>query len=139
MATPYLNNEYFFEQLEASKASLTDVTPRPLPEVQDIKKLLEQVVESFGRGKEYNKTQQAFSLGSLYGKNGDLKHLLKCIGEIYKIGVEPEKLAGVDMLIKNVANTTDCINHLYSLKPEVFMSMILGYAFSILHEKGNIS
>lgn len=137
MANP--NGGYFFDQLEAGKASLTDVVARPLPEAQDIKKLLDQVVEFFGRGKDYNKTQQAFNLGSLYGKNGDLKHLLKCVGEIFKLGVEQEKLAGIDMLIKNVANTTDCLNHLYSLKPEVFMSMILGYAFSILHEKGNIS
>lgn len=137
MANP--NGGYFFDQLEAGKASFTDVVARPLPEAQDIKKLLEQVVESFGRGKDYNKTQQAFNLGNLYGKNGDLKHLLKCVGEIFKLGVEQEKLAGIDMLIKNVANTTDCLNHLYSLKSEVFMSMILGYAFSILHEKGNIS
>lgn len=132
-------HNYFFDQLEAGKASITDVVAKPLPEAQDIKRLLDQVVEYFGKGKDYRKTQQAFSLGSLYGKNGDLKHLLKCLGEVYKFDVDVEKLAIVDMLIKNVLNTTDCINQFSTVKSEIFMSMILGYAFSILHEKGNIS
>lgn len=133
------NSNYFFDVLKSGKASLTDVEANPLPAIHDIKRLLDQIIELFSRGKDYQNVHKAFNIGSLYGKNGDLRHLLKCVGELYKLGANAENITNIDLLIKNVSNTTDCINHIHPLKGEIFMSMILGYAFAILSEKCNIS
>lgn len=127
-----LTNERFIESLPEVAASITQPLKQDVPDVEQVIKLFDQIVVNVAKAGDYVAIMNIYNAAQLYGKNGSLEHFIQALTEMFKKSAKQEHLHTIDLLCKNIKNTTTCINSFSEYKKEMLMVAFLGFTGSIL-------
>ena len=125
-------NEQFLESLPEVAASITQPIKPNAPDAEQVKMLFDQIVTDVARAGDYVAIMNIYNAAQLYGKNGSLEHFIQVLTEMFKKSAKQEHLHAIDLLCKNIKNTTMCINSFSDYKKEMLMVAFLGFTGSIL-------
>jgi len=125
-------NEQFLESLPEVAASITQPIKPNAPDAEQVKMLFDQIVTDVARAGDYVAIMNIYNAAQLYGKNGSLEHFIQVLTEMFKKSAKQEHLHTIDLLCKNIKNTTTCINSFSDYKKEMLMVAFLGFTGSIL-------
>lgn len=127
-----MTNERFIESLPEVAASITQPLKPEVPDVEQVVKLFDQIVADVAKAGDYVAIMNIYNAAQLYGKNGSLEHFIQALTEMFKKSAKQEHLHTIDLLCKNIKNTTTCINAFSDYKKEMLMVAFLGFTGSIL-------
>jgi hypothetical protein len=125
-------SEQFIESLPEVAASITQPIKPNAPDAEQVKMLFDQIVTDVARAGDYVAIMNIYNAAQLYGKNGSLEHFIQVLTEMFKKSAKQEHLHTIDLLCKNIKNTTMCINSFSDYKKEMLMVAFLGFTGSIL-------
>jgi hypothetical protein len=124
--------ERFLESLPEVSASMTQPLKPNAPDADQVKMLFDQIVIDVARAGDYAAIMNLYTTAQMYGRNGSLEHFINTLTEMFKKSAKQEHLHAIDLLCKNIMNTTTCINSLSNHKKEMLMVAFLGFTSSIL-------
>lgn len=127
-----MTSERFIESLPEVAASITQPLKPEVPDVEQVVKLFDQIVADVAKAGDYVAIMNIYNAAQLYGKNGSLEHFIQALTEMFKKSAKQEHLHTIDLLCKNIKNTTTCINAFSDYKKEMLMVAFLGFTGSIL-------
>lgn len=127
-----LTNERFIESLPEVAASITQPLKPNIPDVDEVKMLFDEIVMNVAKSGDYVAIMNIYTAAQMYGRNGSLEHFIQALTEMFKKNAKQEHLHTIDMLCKNIKNTTACINAFSDYKKEMLMVAFLGFTGSIL-------
>lgn len=127
-----MTNERFIESLPEVAASITQPLKPEVPDAEQVVKLFDQIVADVAKAGDYVAIMNIYNAAQLYGKNGSLEHFIQALTEMFKKSAKQEHLHTIDLLCKNIKNTTTCINAFSDYKKEMLMVAFLGFTGSIL-------
>jgi hypothetical protein len=127
-----MTSEQFIESLPEVAASITQPIKPNAPDAEQVKMLFDQIVTDVARAGDYVAIMNIYNAAQLYGKNGSLEHFIQVLTEMFKKSAKQEHLHTIDLLCKNIKNTTTCINSFSDYKKEMLMVAFLGFTGSIL-------
>lgn len=129
-------NDKFVEQMPEKPASVTASIEKPVAADSEIKRAFDKCVDAFafkGEGK-YHEVMNMYKTAQLYGKNCETESLMHCLLEYFKKCSKTGDRAIVDKLLKNIANTQECIKLVSPDDKSIFVALVLGYAYSVFSE-----
>ena len=127
-----MTSERFIESLPEVAASITQPLKPEVPDAEQVVKLFDQIVADVAKAGDYVAIMNIYNAAQLYGKNGSLEHFIQALTEMFKKNAKQEHLHAIDLLCKNIKNTTTCINAFSDYKKEMLMVAFLGFTGSIL-------
>lgn len=129
-----MSSELFYESMPQVAASVTQPLKPNVPDVEQVKMLFDEIVADVARAGDYVAIMNIYNAAQLYGKNGSLEHFIQALTEMFKKNAKQEHLHAIDLLCKNIKNTTLCINSFSDYKKEMLMVAFLGFTGSILSQ-----
>ena len=127
----------FLESLPEVPASITDSIESPVPDAEDVKRLIDKIAQEIAKSNDYAKIMSIYTTAQLYGKNCSFDSLIHTLTNAHKSFAKQEHILAIELLSKNIANSNACIDLFGKLKKEVFAVAILGYAASILSQQNS--
>lgn len=124
----------FLESLPEVSASITQPLEETLPSYENVQKLFDKVVSELAKNGDYANIMSMYHTSQMYGKNGSLESFFTAFAEMYKKSAKQEQLHIVDMLCKNIKNTTHCIDALSKHKKEMLIALMFGFVSSMLSQ-----
>jgi hypothetical protein len=129
-----MSSELFYESMPQVAASITQPLKPNVPDVEQVKMLFDEIVADVAKAGDYVAIMNIYNAAQLYGKNGSLEHFFQALAEMFKKNAKQEHLHTIDLLCKNIKNTTNCINSFSDYKKEMLMVAFLGFTGSILSQ-----
>jgi hypothetical protein len=130
-----MNND-FIQQMPQIPSSVTASLQKPIVSDADIKRAFDACIDKIafkGEGK-YHDVMNMYKISQLYGKNCETETLVHCLLEYFKKCSKAKDGTIVDKLSKNIVNTQECIKMLSPDDNNIFIALILGYAYSVFSE-----
>lgn len=131
------SNDDFVSNMPVVAPSVTQPISKPLPGVEDVKRLMDSIVSAAVAPEMYAKINAMYKMAQMHGKNCNAESLLACFAECCKQNANVADKVAVDKLCKNIANTFECIALMQKLDQQLLIAFVLGYAFSIISEKSS--
>lgn len=131
-----MNNE-FIDKIPTVASSVTQSITKPLPSIEDIKRLIDSIVSATVDPEMYNKVNAMYKMAQMHGKNCSAESLLDSFAECCKQNANVDDKVAVDKLCKNIANTFECISLMQKVDQQMLIAFVLGYAYSVISEKSS--
>jgi hypothetical protein len=130
-------NSDFIDNFPTVAASATQSMAKPLPSIEDTKRLMDSIVSATVDPEMYNKVNVMYKMAQMHGKNCSAESLLASFAECCKQNANVDDKVAVDKLCKNIANTFECISLMQKVDQQMLIAFVLGYAYSIISEKSS--
>lgn len=127
----------FLESLPEVPSSITQTLEQPTPSSEDVSRLVDKIVQEIAKSNDYAKIMSIYTTAQLYGKNCTFDSLMHAITNAHKSFAKQEHVLAIELLSKNIGNSSACIDLFGKLKKEVFAVVVLGYAASILSQQNS--
>lgn len=124
----------FIESLPETAPSITQPLEEKLPNVEDVQKLFDKLIFEIAKKGDYAATVNVYSMAQMYGRNCSLESFFTALSEMCKKGAKPEQLHVIDLLCKNLKNTSGCIESMSKHKKEMMLALMLGFVSSLLEQ-----
>ena len=130
-------NSDFIDNIPVVAASVTQSIAKPLPSIEDVKRLIDCIVSAAVAPEMYNKVNAMYKMAQMHGKNCSAESLLASFAECCKQNADVDDKVAVDKLCKNIANTFECISLMQKMNQQMLIAFVLGYAYSVISEKSS--
>lgn len=126
----------FIDQIEEKPASVTAAIEEPIVSDEEIKRAFDKCIEhaAFNGDGKYHDVMNMYKTSLLYGKNSETESLMSCLLDYFKKCSKSSDVALVNKLAKNITNTHECIKAAAPENKNIFVALVLGYAYSVFSE-----
>jgi len=127
----------FIESLPDVPASAIQAVELNVANYEDAIRLIDSIIKEIAKSDDYAKIMSIYTTAQMYGKNCTVDSLMHALTNAYKAFAKQESVLAIDLLSKNILNSNACIESHSKLKKEIFTTVILGYAASILAQQNS--
>ena len=127
----------FIESLPEVPASAIQAVELNVANYEDAIRLIDGIIKEIAKNDDYAKIMSIYTTAQMYGKNCTVDSLMHTFTNAYKAFAKQESVLAIDLLSKNILNSNACIESHGKLKKEIFTTVILGYAASIIAQQNS--
>lgn len=128
------DRNYFFESMHSVASSVTDTKVTEPVKSDEVSRSFTAAIGRLAKTGDIDLVMRIFKMGQLYGKNVTTNSLLIGLKEVFKAATNTDQITLIDTLAKNIDNTVDCMQQITSVKKDLLIPLILGFALSTFTE-----